>query len=76
MDILETALQGAGRRRIVQEARLSYRQFNNIINWLLAKGLVTMTENPDGEIIFKVTGKGNKYIEIYRSLTDQQSFTV
>ena len=66
VDILAAARQGAERHKIIKQAGVNYRQFSGVINALLAKGLVTVTESPEGKIIFKATTKGNRYVETYR----------
>ena len=72
VDILETALLGAERRKIILQAKVNYRQFREVVNSLLARGLITATESPDGKIILKTTSKGHMYVETYRSMMGQQ----
>jgi len=63
--ILEIALRGVNRTKIMYNTPLSYNQLKQYLEFLLATGLLEFDQNK----IFKTTGKGMHFLDIYRELS-------
>jgi predicted transcriptional regulator len=62
--MLEVAVGGATKTKIMYRSFLSYAQLKEYIEVLLANGLLELDENQ----IFKTTEKGMRFLRVYQEL--------
>jgi predicted transcriptional regulator len=65
IEILNIALNGAGKTEIVYKADLNFRQARKYLNFLLEKGLITVHDNPNRRNEYRTTEKGRAFIKRY-----------
>jgi predicted transcriptional regulator len=75
--ILELVLSGVrNRNKINHKARLAYKQLNSFMLIIIVNGLLDMNRpieetSSNGKVVFKLTAKGFRFLELYRSLNAQ-----
>jgi predicted transcriptional regulator len=67
--ILEIALDGAGKTRIMYKAFLSHAQMKEYLEILSSNGLLQLDQNQT----YKTTQKGVQFLEIYQKLEELAS---
>ncbi|MEM2914101.1 MAG: winged helix-turn-helix domain-containing protein [Candidatus Bathyarchaeia archaeon] len=70
--ILNVARDATRKTNIMYQANLSFRQTERYLNFLIEKGLLGLTTDEDGNLIYETTQKGvlflKNFSEIERSL--------
>jgi predicted transcriptional regulator len=75
--ILELVLSGVrNRNKINYKARLAYKQLNSFLQIIFVNGLLDMNQtieetSSNEKVVFKLTAKGFRFLELYRSLNAQ-----
>lgn len=71
VDILNEALNGANKTRIMYRANLNFVRFNFYLQELMDKGLVEKVKtNPTGFIFYKTTMMGREFLDVLRKAQD------
>jgi predicted transcriptional regulator len=65
--ILEASVEGTRKTTIMYKASLSFRQLQIYVPWLVTHRFLEVT-NKEGIEIYKITEKGNAFLETYRLL--------
>jgi len=69
-DVLNEAVEGAKKTRIMYKSNLSYRQLQTYLDFVLNSGLLTKSES--GSVgnfsLYKTTAKGKAFLRAYRDL--------
>jgi len=68
LDILDEALEGVNKTRLMYSCNLNFGRFNTYFKELLNAGLIEKLEdsNPGGVVIYKTTEKGRELLEVLR----------
>jgi len=68
-DILEASKVKARKTYLMYRCNLSFKQLENYLNLLLKRGLIsTVEDNDNNASLFKITEKGEYFLETYRGL--------
>jgi predicted transcriptional regulator len=67
-NILEISLKGTLKTQIMYRANLSFKQLNEYLSFLIAKGLIVQIML-DGKASYQVTNEGMGFLRRYRELT-------
>ncbi|MCX8170367.1 MAG: winged helix-turn-helix domain-containing protein [Candidatus Bathyarchaeota archaeon] len=80
-DILEAAMNGTKKTRIMHMANVNYHSFCKYFNMLLEDGLIAEVKGSDGEIIYRTTEAGIEHLKIFsrflsykRRVSEKNSF--
>jgi len=63
-DILTEALNGANKTRIMYRANLNFLRFDRYFSDLLGKGLILRENTSDGNVLYRTTDKGRRFLKI------------
>jgi predicted transcriptional regulator len=66
--ILEIALKGAGKTEIVYKANLNFRRVQKYLDFLVGKGLISVSSNKRKK--YRTTEKGKAFIKRYRETVE------
>lgn len=66
IDILEEALEGANKTRIMYRANLNFLRFDRYFGELSEKGLIEVVDDPDRSVIYKTTERGRELLKVLR----------
>jgi len=69
--ILQTAIQGATKTRIMYAAYMSYQQLNDYLEFLQENDLIQREKETD---LYRVTEKGNRFLNASNKLNELISF--
>ena len=69
--ILQTAIQGATKTRIMYAAYMSYQQLNDYLEFLQENDLIQREKETD---LYRVTEKGNRFLNASNELNELISF--
>ena len=64
-DILEAAMNGAKKTRIMHVANVNYYSFRKYFKMLLEEGLIEEFKNSAGEPLYKTTEEGVKHLKMF-----------
>jgi predicted transcriptional regulator len=67
-DILEASKGKARKTYLMYRCNLSFKQLENYLNLLLKRGLISIEDNGNNASLFKITEKGEYFLETYRGL--------
>jgi len=68
-DILEASRGKVRKTYLMYRCNLSFKQLENYLNLLLKRGLIsTIEDNGNNASLFKITEKGEYFLETYRGL--------
>ena len=70
--ILQAAINGATKTRIMYGAYLSYAQVKEYLSFLMEKDLIRYEE---GSAIYKLTQKGVQLLRVYEDISDMITIT-
>ena len=70
--ILQAAINGATKTRIMYGAYLSYAQVKEYLSFLIEKDLIRYEE---GSAIYKLTQKGVQLLRVYEDISDMITIT-
>ena len=66
-DILNEALAGANKTRLMYRCNLNFARFNHYLQELLDAGLVKCIDaNPEGIVLYKTTDRGRELLIVLR----------
>jgi predicted transcriptional regulator len=66
-DILNEALGGANKTRLMYHCDLNFVRFNRYLHELLDAGLIErVNSNPDGVVLYKTSDKGRELVKVLR----------
>lgn len=68
VDILEIAFNGATKTEIVYKANLNFKQVQRFLDFLIKKGLITVSPNKRKR--YYTTEKGKEFIRRYRKTVE------
>ncbi len=68
-EILTIAKEGSLKTQIMYRANLSFAQLNEYLSFLTKMYLLEI-HNENGKQIYRITTKGNKYLEKYKDITN------
>jgi predicted transcriptional regulator len=68
VDILEIALNGAGKTEIVYKANLNFRRVQKYLDFLVGKGLISVSSNKRKK--YRTTEKGKAFIKRYKETVE------
>ena len=70
-DILNEALDGANKTRLIYRCNLNFVRFNRYLQELLTADLVEcMNANPEGIALYRTTDKGRELLEVLRKANE------
>jgi predicted transcriptional regulator len=70
-DILNEALGGANKTRLMYHCNLNFMRFNRYLQELLDAGLIERVgSNPDGVILYKTSDKGRDLVKVLRKANE------
>lgn len=64
-DILEAAINGTKKTRIMHMANVNYHSFCKYFNMLLEDGLIAEIRDANGEVIYRTTEAGIEHLKIF-----------
>ncbi|MEM1530631.1 MAG: DUF4364 family protein [Candidatus Bathyarchaeia archaeon] len=70
-DILEAAINGAKKTRIMHMANVNYYSFCKYFNMLLEDGLIAEIKDPNGGSLYKTTESGIEHLKIFARFSNQ-----
>ncbi|MBS7639883.1 MAG: winged helix-turn-helix domain-containing protein [Candidatus Bathyarchaeia archaeon] len=70
-DILEAAINGARKTRIMHMANVNYHSFCKYFNILLKEGLIEEFRDSDGGLVYRTTEAGLEHLRIFARLSNQ-----
>lgn len=72
LDILNEALEGVNKTRLIYSCNLNFGRFNLYFKELLNAGLIEKLENsnPGGVVVYKTTDKGRELLEVLRKANE------
>jgi predicted transcriptional regulator len=68
VDILEIAINGAKKTEIVYRANLNFKQVQKFLDFLIKKGLISVSSNK--RKCYQTTEKGKEFIRRYRKTVE------
>jgi predicted transcriptional regulator len=68
VDILEIALKGTGKTEIVYKANLNFKQVQKYLDFLIGKGLISVSSNKRKK--YRTTEKGKAFIKRYKETVE------
>jgi len=68
VDILKIALKGAGKTEIVYKANLNFKQVQKYLDFLVGKGMLSISSNKRKK--YRTTEKGKVFIKRYRETVE------
>lgn len=66
MDILDEALKGANKTKIMYRANLNFSRFDRYFRELSKKGLIEVVDDPDRSVVYRTTERGRKVLRVLR----------
>jgi len=73
VDILNEALDGANKTRIMYRANLNFLRFNRYLSEMLENGLLKKDNDGNGRILYKATEDGKALLETLRKAQEFMS---
>lgn len=74
VDILNEALEGANKTRLMYHCNLNFMRFNKYLQEMLDAGLIEReNSNPEGISIYKTTDKGREFLKAMRKASEYLS---
>lgn len=73
IDILNEALKGANKTRIMYRANLNFLRFDRYFGELLRAGLVEIVDNPGvefGGVVYKISEEGRELLDTLRKASE------
>jgi predicted transcriptional regulator len=71
ISILDEALSGTNKTRLMYRCNLNFTRFNYYMQMLLDAGLIECVDaNPKSAILYKTTSKGRKLLKILRKASE------
>ncbi|MEM3700636.1 MAG: winged helix-turn-helix domain-containing protein [Candidatus Bathyarchaeia archaeon] len=71
ISLLEEALSGANKTRLMYQCNLNFMRFNSYLQELLDAGLIErVNANPEGIILYKTTEKGRELLKVLRKANE------
>jgi predicted transcriptional regulator len=71
INILDEALSGANKTRLMYRCNLNFTRFNRYMQMLLDAGLIEcVNANPEGAALYKTTDKGRELLKILRKANE------
>ena len=64
MDILDQALTGANKTKIMYRANLNFSRFERYFRELSKKGLIEVIDDPDASVVYKTTERGRELLRV------------
>ncbi len=74
-DILEAAMDGARKTRIMHIANVNYHSFRRYFRILLDEGLITEIRDIGGGALYKTTEAGIEHLKMFRRLSRRLNFS-
>jgi predicted transcriptional regulator len=73
-DILNEALSGANKTRLMYQCNLNFMRFNSYLQELLTAGLIeSVGSNPKGVLVYRTSNKGRELVEVLRKANEFMS---
>jgi len=73
-DILNEALSGANKTRLMYRCNLNFMRFNRYLQELLDAGLIEdVSSNPRGIVVYKTSEKGRELVKVLRKANEFMS---
>jgi predicted transcriptional regulator len=73
-DILNEALSGANKTRLMYQCNLNFMRFNRYLQELLDAGLIeTVGSNPKGIVLYRTSDKGRELVKVLRRANEFMS---
>lgn len=73
-DILNEALSGANKTRLMYQCNLNFMRFNRYLQELLDAGLIeTVSSNPKGIVLYRTSDKGRELVKVLRRANEFMS---
>ena len=66
MDILDQALKGANKTKIMYRANLNFSRFERYFRELSKKGLIEAVDDPDASVVYRTTERGGELLKVLR----------
>ena len=73
VDILNEALDGANKTRIMYRANLNFLRFNRYLSEMLENGLLKKANDGNGRVLYKATEDGKALLETLRKAQEFMS---
>jgi predicted transcriptional regulator len=71
VSILDEALSGANKTRLMYQCNLNFMRFNYYLQELLDAGLIEcINTNPEGIVLYKTTEKGRELLKVLRKANE------
>jgi predicted transcriptional regulator len=71
VSLLEEALSGANKTRLMYHCNLNFMRFNSYLKELLDAGLIECIDtNPEGIVLYKTTEKGRELLRVLRKASE------
>ena len=67
-EVLKIAKDGSLKTQIMYNANLSFAQLNEYLSFLMRMNLLKI-EKEEKKIVYKITAKGEKYLESYKEIS-------
>ena len=64
MDILDQALNGARKTKIMYRANLNFLRFERYFHELSKKGLIEVVDDPDASLVYRTTERGRELLRV------------
>lgn len=64
MDILDQALNGANKTKIMYRANLNFSRFERYYRELSKKGLIEVVDDPDASVVYRTTERGKELLRV------------
>jgi len=64
MDILDQALNGANKTKIMYRANLNFSRFERYFRELSKKGLIEVVDDPDASVVYRTTERGKELLRV------------
>jgi predicted transcriptional regulator len=71
VNLLNEALSGANKTRLMYQCNLNFMRFNCYLQELLDAGLIEcINMNPEGIVVYKTTEKGRELLKVLRKASE------
>ncbi|MEM1506716.1 MAG: DUF4364 family protein [Candidatus Bathyarchaeia archaeon] len=74
-DMLEAAMNGAKKTRIMHIANVNYHSFRKYFNMLLEDGLIAEIKDANGETIYRTTEAGIEHLKMFSRFLNRMKKT-
>ena len=66
MDILDQALKGANKTKIMYRANLNFSRFERYFREMSKKGLIEVVDDPAASIVYRTTERGGELLRVLK----------